>query len=401
MRTLGGLYLAQGIPTYLLLVALPPIMRDSGASRTVIGLFSLLMLPVVLKFLIGPVVDKWSPIPSFGHRKGWIVPTQLLVSVTIAAMAFVTPDNSSVLFVLCLFVAIASSVQDVAADGYAVRSLDDKTRATGNAIQAGAGALGVLIGGTVSLVVFHHAGWHVMIALVTVLSLLPLLAIIAMQDTPATFIANEIVRSPRLSSFFHLPNALLILGFALTYRMSEGLVRGIDSIYLKDIGVPTDWIGFLSGGSAATAGILGVILAAFIIKKFGLTLVLVLLGGIRSLCFLTFSLNAFTLWPGTTIAMSASMFHILIRYMEMVALYSFFMKSSSQTQPGTDFTILACAELIVYVAGASVAGYFADIFGYEMLFSTATIVSILGVCVAIWFLRRIHEKPQKTFAVII
>ena len=44
---LGGLYLAQGIPSYLLLVALPPLMRESGASRTAIGLFSLLMLPLV------------------------------------------------------------------------------------------------------------------------------------------------------------------------------------------------------------------------------------------------------------------------------------------------------------------------------------------------------------------
>ncbi len=48
MVVLGGLYLAQGIPTYLLLVALPPIMRESGASRTAIGLFSLLMLPLIL-----------------------------------------------------------------------------------------------------------------------------------------------------------------------------------------------------------------------------------------------------------------------------------------------------------------------------------------------------------------
>ena len=35
---LAGLYLAQGIPTYLLLVALPPLMREAGASRTAIGL---------------------------------------------------------------------------------------------------------------------------------------------------------------------------------------------------------------------------------------------------------------------------------------------------------------------------------------------------------------------------
>jgi MFS transporter (putative signal transducer) len=34
---LGGLYLAQAIPSYLFVAALPPIMREAGVSRTAIG----------------------------------------------------------------------------------------------------------------------------------------------------------------------------------------------------------------------------------------------------------------------------------------------------------------------------------------------------------------------------
>ena len=84
---LGGLYLAQGIPTYLLLVALPPLMREAGASRTAIGLFYLLMLPMILKFVAAPFVDRFSPFARLGHRRGWVIPTQVLVSTLIAAMA--------------------------------------------------------------------------------------------------------------------------------------------------------------------------------------------------------------------------------------------------------------------------------------------------------------------------
>ena len=51
---LGGLYLAQGIPTYLFAAAIPPILREQGVSRTAIGMLSLLMLPLVLKFLWAP-----------------------------------------------------------------------------------------------------------------------------------------------------------------------------------------------------------------------------------------------------------------------------------------------------------------------------------------------------------
>lgn len=393
MGVLGGLYLAQGIPTYLLLVALPPIMRESGASRTAIGLFSLLMLPMILKFAVAPLVDRWSPLPALGHRRGWIVPTQLLVSAGIATMALTDPSQAGTLFAICLCVTIASSVQDIATDGYAVRFLNEKTHSLGNAVQAGAVALGVLIGGTAALVVFHLAGWKTMILLVSALSLLPLFATRFML--PEKPVSRTDAKRPSLLGFFRHPQAWLILGFALTYRASEGLVRGMEGPYLIDIKVPADWIGYLSGSAAATAGLFGVVIAALIIKKAGLTATLVLLGGLRSLCFLAFALNAFGIWPGIAIAMSASAFQTLIRYMELVAIYSFFMKSASRDQPGTDFTILTCAELIVYMLGASIAGYIADWLGYAALFSTATVISLFGMGLSVWFLNRIGHSAKE------
>ncbi len=42
----------------------------------------------------------------------------------------------------------------------------------------------------------------------------------------------------------------------------------MEGTYLVDSKVPTDWIGYLSGGAAATAGLIGVAIAAFIIRKF-------------------------------------------------------------------------------------------------------------------------------------
>jgi MFS transporter, PAT family, beta-lactamase induction signal transducer AmpG len=118
---LGGLYLAQGIPTYLLLVALPPLMRESGASRTAIGLFYLLMIPLIGKFAIAPLVDRYPLIASWGHRRSWVIVTQLLVSFGIACMAFVEPQQAGALFAICLCITLLSSLQDIATDGYAVR----------------------------------------------------------------------------------------------------------------------------------------------------------------------------------------------------------------------------------------------------------------------------------------
>ena len=390
---LAGLYLAQGIPTYLLLVALPPLMREAGASRTAIGLFSLLMLPLVLKFAVAPYVDRHKLMPRIGHRRGWIVPTQALVSLAIAAMAFFDPSEALPLFGLGLFITLLSSLQDIATDGYAVRHLKGGARAIGNAVQAGAVALGVIIGGTLVLVLVQQIGWTPTILIVALLSLLPLLATLFMAEEQEGVEKADRPR-PSLAAFFRRPQAWLILGFALSYRASEGLVRGMEGPYLVDIQVPTAWIGYLSGTSAATAGLAGAMLAALIIRRLGLGPTLLLLGGLRSLCFLAFSLNAFGLAPGIAVALAASGFQTLIRYMELVAIYSFFMKSASDDQPGTDFTLLACAELVVYIIGTSLAGIIADRVGYAWLFSLATVISVLGIALSLIMLRRLKPPAE-------
>ncbi|PZR22366.1 MAG: hypothetical protein DI538_29060, partial [Azospira oryzae] len=176
---------------------------------------SLLMLPLVLKFVAAPFVDRISPLARLGHRRGWVIPTQLLVSALIASMAFFDPSRAGPLFGLGLAIAVLSSLQDIATDGYAVRHLDGVSRPVGNAIQAGAIALGVVLGGTLALVLFDRIGWTATILIVATLSLLPLPAALWMRE-----IAEEGRRLPgrpraTLRGFFTRPNAWIVLGFAL------------------------------------------------------------------------------------------------------------------------------------------------------------------------------------------
>lgn len=92
--------------------------------------------------------------------------------------------------------------------------------------------------------------------------------------------------------------------------------------------------------------------------------------------------------------MAASAFQTFLRYMELVAIYSFFMKFASSEQPGTDFTILACAELLAHLIGSSVALYLADKFGYADLFMLATVLSVLGITLTYFILRKLGGNTQ-------
>lgn len=58
-------------------------------------------------------------------------------------------------------------------------------------------------------------------------------------------------------------------------------------------------------------------------------------------------------------------------------LFSLFMDVASPTQPGTDFTILACAQYAAFLFGSALSGTLADSFGYAWLFGLGTALSVV------------------------
>ena len=387
---LAGLYVAQAIPSYLLAAAIPPIMREAGVSRSAIGYFSILFLPLVLKFLWAPWVDRVRPFAR-AHRAGWVVLTQLGVVACILALNAAAPADVTAILAIGFVASLLVSTQDIATDGYAAKHLAPADRSIGNAIQGGSVAFGVVIGGTLGLVLHHRYGWHAMLLTIAAVSLLPLLAAPAMREVPPPAAAAGAAPPPRPSvrAFLRRPEARGVLWVALTYRASEGLVKAMEGPYLVDAGVPLDVIGYISGGSAATAGVAGSAIAAVLVRRAGLSATLSLLGGLRTLCFLLFTLHAAGTLVGLWPLYGAAGFQTLIRYMEIVALYSLFMAVSSAEQPGTDFTTLSCAQLVVYLVGSLLSGRIADALGYSALFGLATALSAAAVLATLALLRRV------------
>jgi len=373
---LGGLYLAQAIPSYLFVAALPPIMREAGVSRTAIGYMSILLLPLVIKFFWAPWVDHIRPFAR-AHRAGWIFITQTGVILSILALLTLGPGNVAGIIIVGFVASLLISTQDIAADGYAAKYLPEADRPIGNAIQGGSIAFGVVIGGTLGLVLYHHIGWTGMLVTIAAISLLPLIAAAMMREDDPT--PGAVAVRPSIRAFLRRPEARQILWIALIYRASEGLVKAMEGSYLVDAGISLDSIGYLSGISATTAGLGGSILAAWLVRTQGLAFVLAMLGGLRTLCFLLFAAHAAGVVIGIWPLFSAAGFQTLIRYMEIVALYSLFMAVTTSDQPGTDFTILTCAQLLVYLAGSMIAGKLADTLGYSWLFSIATAISAIAV----------------------
>ncbi|WP_374467723.1 MFS transporter [Ferrovibrio sp.] len=386
--SLLGLYVAQGIPMYLFAAAMPAILRDDGMSRSAIGMVGILLAPLMLKFLWAPFVDR-APLRIFGlarlgHRRSWILPTQLGVVGLLVLFAFLPPDDMWLLLGLGFCVMMLSSTQDIATDGYATERLKASERGRGNAIQGGSVAIGVVIGSSLTLYLYSQYGWTPTILVLAGLSALTLLSTLLMQERPATDIAPapSVNSAPSLRAALKDPITYSVLGFALVYRASEGLTMAMEKPFLVDNGLSLEVIGYLSGASAATAGLLGAVVAAWTIRRYGLWHTILGLGLLRSAVFLGCGIYA-----GLGLQMHGLLIGLIVsntvsRYMEVVALYTLFMGAAAKERAGTDFTLLSCAQLFIFMAGSLVSGVLADATGYVGLFAVATLLSVLSLWAA-------------------
>ena len=83
---------ASGLPLALTSGTLQAWMTVENIDLKTIGFFSLVGQAYVFKFLWSPLMDRYTP-PFFGRRRGWLLATQILLLVAIAAMGFLEPGT--------------------------------------------------------------------------------------------------------------------------------------------------------------------------------------------------------------------------------------------------------------------------------------------------------------------
>src|SRR4051812_29271181 len=107
---------SSGLPFFLTGNTLGYWMRDEGTTLTAIGVLSWVGLAYSLKFLWAPVIDRLDA-PGFGRlgrRRGWMIVSQVVVALGLAAIAATGLERGlALLGLLALVVAFSSSTQDI------------------------------------------------------------------------------------------------------------------------------------------------------------------------------------------------------------------------------------------------------------------------------------------------
>src|SRR5690606_34138612 len=130
---------SSGLPLYLVGNTMGYWMRENGSELSAIGFLSWVGLAYTLKFLWAPVIDKTNVplLGRLGHRRGWMVLSQIVVALGLAGMAVVQPQGGQfqlagfaiehllVFGALALVAAFASATQDIVVDAWRIEIADD------------------------------------------------------------------------------------------------------------------------------------------------------------------------------------------------------------------------------------------------------------------------------------
>ena len=188
-----ALYVTEGIPLGFAATAVATQLRRQGVGPAEIGVFvASFYLPWAFKWAFGPFIDVFRS-QRFGHRRAWILGTQLMMVATLLSLVFVPLPQGLWLFTIILLVHNTfGAMQDVAIDSLAVNTLHEDERGLANGLMFAGASIGQAIGGSGVLFLIGVTGFQFSFVFVAAAILLvTAVVVLPMKEKVAQAIAGS------------------------------------------------------------------------------------------------------------------------------------------------------------------------------------------------------------------
>lgn len=372
---LASLYVAQGLPFGFFTQAVPVLLREAGASLPAVGVASALATPWGLKFLWAPLVDRFGS-ARLGHRRGWILATQGLSIVALAAIAVLGEDRLSVAaLVLVVVVNLASATQDIATDALAVSLLRPAERGLGNGVQVAGYRVGMIVGGGALLAAFPALGLRGIAVALGLFVALTTLPVLRFREGPrATAGAPPVVLD---RSRLRHPAVLRFVAVLATYKAGEALATGMLRPFLVDAGLSLSEIGVVLGTFGFGGGLVGSLAGGAAVSKLGRRPALVAFGAAQSIAIAGYAAAATASPSFGTLCAIVGLEHFAAG-MATAALFTAMMDACRPGREATDYTLMASVVVVATGTASFVAGWSAATFGYAAHFAVASAASAVA-----------------------
>ena len=383
---------ASGMPLYVLISLVPAWLRTEGVGLKEIGLFSLIGLPYVWKFLWSPLLDRYSlPLLFYrpGLRRSWMLSTQLLLLITLAMLGFLDPlIHLWYIAWLCLGIAFLSATQDIVLDAYRRQILPDQELGLGNSIHVNAYRVAGLVPGSLSFILSDFLPWNIVFVVTSAFVLVGIILTLSVSEPtsnhnqPATLRAAIIDPFDDFLSRQGVKQAFLILIFMLLYKLGDSMATALATPFYLDMGYSKTEIGFVAKNAALWPMIIGGISGGILMLKIGINRALWLFGFVQIVSILGFALLA-RIGEGLWLLGLVIGFEYLGVGLGTAAFVAFIARTTNPAFAATQFALFTALTAVPRTIASATTGIIVESIGWENFFYLCTLIAVPGMILLI------------------
>jgi len=374
----------SGLPLYVLFQLVPGWLRVEGVGLAEIGFFALVQFPYTWKFLWSPIMDRYT-LPFLGHRRGWMLVTQVLLLGSIGMMGFIRPDlNLWTVAYLSAAVAFFSASQDIVLDAYRRELLPDVELGLGNSIHVQAYRLSGLVPGALGLILADHFDWHIVFIIIALFMCVGIVMTLLIDEaikepTPPQSLRDAVIEP--FKDFIGragLKPALLVLAFLFLYKLGDNMATALQTPFFVDVGFTLTQIGAIAKTAGLIAAIVGAMIGGLIMVKVSINRALWLFGVVQIVSILGFAVLA-------EIGANPWMLGVVVAFeylgvgLGSAALIAFMARTTNPAFAATQLALFTALASVPRVFANAITGVIVEQLGWTSFFIFCTASAVPGM----------------------
>jgi MFS transporter, PAT family, beta-lactamase induction signal transducer AmpG len=387
---------ASGLPYNLTGFTTQAWLASEGLDIKTIGVFSLVGLPYIFKFLWAPLLDRYLP-PILGRRRGWILLYQLCLTVAIGGMGFCSPTKEIYLLgAFAVLVAALSASQDIVIDAYRVDTIPVAERGLAAAAQSFGYRTAAMLAGAVLVLIAAHLGWRLAFLMVACLMAATTLGTLwapepEVPGQPPRTLADAVWHP--LRALFSQQGAWGFVLLALLYKVGDAFALSLYSAFMiKGVGFSLDELSIAGKVNMTVSSMIGVAFGGWVYMRWGTFKSMLIFGigqAMSNLLYVWLALAGKKIW----LLVLATSVDTGIGGMGLAAFVAFLVSLCSANFSATQYALLSALASIPSRVMGYVAGIVVSKIGWPHFFVVTFLTAIPGLTLLL-----ILRKPLNALA---
>lgn len=368
------LFTATLTPIIFFVMGLPMILQLKGFDASIIGFFQLAGLPVVLKFLMSPPIDKI--VFEKKHYKKWIFYIGILYIFLLLMIGFLSLEDSIyIVFIAILLTSFISTFIDIPINALAIKTFTKEQSLSVGSYKIIAYSLAALLGGGVFLLFYNHLGWQITFFIMAFFIFISLFALYFINENDEK-VEVENISLKNIITFFRQKDIGIWIFILSFYFVSVSAIWVFMKPYLIHKGIKPDDVAIYVGIYGSFIAILGGFISNYIGQKFSKRnlLILFMFFNIFSVSILIFiEYNNLTFYY---LIVSVTMFALAISLSSAI-VFSLIMDYSRSSSRAIDYSVQSSIFAFTRMISAVIAGIIVSNFGFSKMFIFELICLVL------------------------